>query len=125
MSCVSYPALATANIGFQKGGAKPSQATRSKTWSKRGGGEKKNNNENQPTPSAHTYTHTQGRIHAQSHAGQHPEAPLPLIGPHVCLWGSPGNKAGLRGGERSPGNATEEGAARRHSAAADTRGAGR
>lgn len=39
MSCVPYTALAPANIGFQKGGAKPLQATRSKTWSKRGGGE--------------------------------------------------------------------------------------
>lgn len=75
---------------------------------------KKKNNENQPTPSAHTYTHTEGHTHARGHAGQHPEAPLPPARPTRVFVGSLGNKAGLRGGERSPGNATEEGAARRH-----------
>lgn len=119
MSCVSYPALATANIGFQKGGAKPLQATRSKTWSKRGEKKKKKKPTKTNQHPARTHTRTRRDTHtrgATQDSIQRPHSPLP--GRHVCLWAPSGTKRGSAAGSSAPAMP------RRRALPAGTRGRG-
>lgn len=103
MSCVPYTALAAANIGFQKGGAKPLQATRSKTWSKRGGGEEarsgggeeKRKKTPNPQRPARARRQRDTRVFGDTREG---DRRLGKAHAHPMLSASPGNKAGLRGG---------------------------